>query len=144
MPPTLKFLVWEKTGARKRKVPILSQVYWKMVLLLLNSNSGMGVLCWLLPCLFCAHIVSSLSQLSSLCSAFPLYAENPTRILSNIKSPVITIDTSGSDIKTKFLQSPSLVYICNVLGSHISSGPQQRNYFPKYCVGNGHFYINLF
>lgn len=73
VPPALKFLVWEKTGARKRKVPILSQVYWKMVVLLLNSSSVMGVLCWLLPCLSCAHILRSVSAVitvlnfSSLC-----------------------------------------------------------------------------
>lgn len=110
VPPALKFLVWEKTGIRKRKVPILSQVYWKMILL--NSNSVMGVLCQLMPCLFCAHRVRSLSLLSSLCSTFPSYAENPIRLfrrLPNIKSPMITIDASDSNIKTKFLQSPSFL-----------------------------------
>lgn len=120
MPPALKFLVWEKTGTRKMQVPIpiLSQVYWKMVVLLLNSNSVMDVLCWLLPCLFCAHIVRSLSLLSSLCSTFPSYAENPTRILRrlpNIKSPVITIDVSSSNIKTKFLQSLSFLWFIFVM-----------------------------
>lgn len=113
VPTDLKILVWEKTGTRKRKVPILSQVYWKMMVLLLNSNSVMGVLCQPLPCLFCAHRVRSLSLLSSLCSTFPPYAENPTRILRrlpNIKSLMITIDAIGSNIKTKFLQSPSFLW----------------------------------